>query len=243
MNPSSVRIVLIRPTHGGNIGACARAMKTMGLDALWVVAPETAIDDEARAMATHAVDLLERAVRVPDLETALADCRYVMGTSARPRRLGCPVLRPREAAPVLVNESRAGPVALLFGQERTGLTNEELDHCHAVVSIPANPDFPSLNLAAAVQIMAYEIRLVLGSIQPVPTEPEEGPVVRPTREDMDRFYDHLERVMIESQFLDPAKPRFLMRRLKRFFNRANPDDNELNILRGILTAVERWRRP
>ncbi len=242
MNPSSIRIVLIRPTHGGNIGAGARAMKTMGLDSLWVVAPETGIDEEAEAMATHAVDLLERAVLVPDLEAVLADCRYVMGTSARPRRLGCPVLPPREAAPTLVNESRAGPVALLFGQERTGLTNEELDHCHAVVSIPANPDFPSLNLAAAVQIMAYEIRLALVSAPSSPVSSGD-PVLRPTREDMDRFYDHLERVMVESRFLDPAKPRFLMRRLKRFFNRANPDENELNILRGILTAVEQWRRP
>lgn len=217
-------------------------MKTMGLDSLWVVAPETGIGEEAEAMATHAADLLERAVLVPDLETALADCRYVMGTSARARRLGCPVLSSREAAPTLVNESRHGPVALLFGQERTGLTNEELDHCHAVVSIPANPDFPSLNLAAAVQIMAYEIRLAMGSVQPPPVEPEERGA-RPTREDMDRFYDHLERVMVETRFLDPAKPRFLMRRLKRFFNRANPDENELNILRGILTSIEQWRRP
>jgi TrmH family RNA methyltransferase len=241
MSPSSIRVVLIRPTHAGNIGACARAMKTMGLESLWLVAPEAGIDAEARAMAAHATDLLERAAVARDLEAALADCRWVIGTSARTRRLGCPVISPRDAAGQLVAEGRHGPVALLFGQERTGLTNEELDRCRAVVSIPANPDYPSLNLAAAVQILAYEVRLALLAAE---AEAGEGEIpARPRQEDLERFHEHLERVLIQTQFLDPEKPRFLMRRLRRFFNRADPDENELNILRGILTSVERLRRP
>ena len=240
---SDIRIILIRPTHDGNIGACARAMKTMGLSSLWLVAPQTRVGEPAYAMAAHADDLLHQAVIVPDLETALADCRYVVGTSARPRRIEWPALDPREAARQLVERGRDGSVALLFGQERTGLTNEELDRCQAVVSIPANPDYPSLNLAAAVQILAYEIRLSALAGERRDEEGGDDAQARSTREDMQRFYEHLERVMIETRFLDPAKPRFLMRRLTRLFNRAQPDENELNILRGILTSVERLRRP
>jgi len=239
MTLSSIRVVLLRPTHAGNIGACARAMKTMGLGSLWLVAPEADIDASARAMATHADDLLDQAHIVDTLDEALKDCHFVAGTSARSRRIEWPTVQPREGARLLIDRGYGGPVALLFGQERTGLTNDELDRCQTLISVPANPDYPSLNLAAAVQILAYELRLAFLSQSAIVATgvDEAGP--RPSREDMRRFFEHLERVLIETDFLDPAKPRRLMRRLTRLFNRADPDENELNILRGILTAVER----
>lgn len=232
---TDVRIVLVRPTHPGNVGAAARAMKTMSLENLWLVAPLRFPGPEASAMAAGAEDVLDRAQVVDSLDAALADCHTVYGTSARSRRIGWPTLDPREAAQRLTTAAQQGPAALLFGQERTGLTNAELDRCQALIQIPANPAYSSLNIASAVQILAYELSRAAASTSETPrvTDP------LATQAELQRLYRHLEDVLVRLEFLDPANPRLLMRRLVRLFNRASPDQNEVNILRGILTAVER----
>jgi len=247
----AVHIVLSRPTHPGNVGAVARAMKTMHLDSLRLVAPHRFPAPEADAMAAGAEDILERARIFDTLDEAVRDCPLVIGTSARPRRIGWPTLTPSEAAGRALAEAAGGnAVALVFGQERTGLTNQELDRCHAVVAIPANPAYSSLNLAGAVQILAYE--LLQAGLSALPPRGEGHDNGRPaasalsgsppaTPEQLDHLYRHLEQVLVEIQFLDPANPRLLMRRLRRLFNRAALDQNELNILRGILTSVQRHR--
>jgi TrmH family RNA methyltransferase len=237
---ANIRIVLVRPTHPGNIGATARAMKTMGLSALQVVAPQRFPDPEATAMAAGAEDVLDAARVCASLDEAIGDCVRVIGTSARGRHIAWPQLRPDQCAQQLLGDAAAGPVALLFGQERTGLLNEELDRCHYMTSIAANPAYPSLNIASAVQILAYEIyRAYLASAISTTAVPPESAAV--TAADLQRLYAHLETVLIDVGFLDPANPRLLMRRLTRLLNRAGLDANEYNILRGILTAVEQVR--
>lgn len=233
-----LRIVLVRPTHPGNIGAVARAMKTMALRRLYLVAPENFPSPIATDRAVGAHDVLEATKVCASLDEAITGCHCVIGTTARQRRIEWPVLAPEQAARRLVDESGRGPVALLFGQERTGLLNEELDRCQAVVTIPADPNYSSLNLASAVQILAYEIyRASSGATLPSAPE-QERPV---GSEQMRLFYEHLETVLKQITFLDPNNPRLLMRRLMRLFNRAGLDENELNILRGILTAVQQYR--
>ncbi|MDA8362748.1 MAG: RNA methyltransferase [Gammaproteobacteria bacterium] len=237
---SNIRVVLVRPTHPGNVGAAARALKNMGLRQLVLVAPSGYPHAEARARAAGADDVLD-AVRVfATLEQAIAGCRLVVGTSARVRSIAWPSLDPRAAAVQVIEESAQGEVALVFGAERTGLTNEQLDRCHYTVSIPADPEFSSLNLACAVQIMAYEIwyeasRAAANSSGDAAAGPDAQPA---SSEDLERFYAHLEEVLVQIRFLDPDNPRKLMRRLMRLFNRSRPDSNEMNILRGILTAVQ-----
>ncbi len=230
-----IRIILLETSHPGNIGAVARAMKNMGLEDLWLVAPKSFPDEEASARASGADDLLARATVVDDLDESLADCGFVAAVSARSRSLAWPCRTAREAAPELVEMSGKAPVALLFGREKYGLTNDELERCHVSISIPANPDYASLNLAMAVQILAYEIRLARdGDRAPdIATDPPPA-----TAADMLRFYEHFEEVLLENGFLDPDNPRLLMRRLRRLFNRAIPDENEINILRGVLSAVQ-----
>jgi TrmH family RNA methyltransferase len=217
----------------------------MGLADLRLVAPEASpADPEARARAAGALDLLERAQLHATLDEALADCRLVVALSARRRHVEWPILDPRRAAERLVRTAERGArAALVFGPERSGLTNEDLDRCHFVVSIPADPAYPSLNLAAAVQIMAYE--LFCASERTVGGRPS-GCVKRQPAEHayLQAFYAHLERVMVEAGFLDPDNPRLIKRKLVRLFNRAQPDRDELDILRGMLTAIEqRLRRP
>jgi TrmH family RNA methyltransferase len=236
---TNIRIVLLRPTHPGNIGGAARAMKNMGLASLTLVAPEQFPHPEATARAAGAADVLERARVCETLDDALQGCHLVIGASARERRIEWPPLAPPEGAAMLRAGARRGPVALLFGQERTGLMNEELDRCRFVVTVPTDPRYPSLNLACAVQILVYEI---YGAGSRVPDLPHDGhgePAA--TVEETRLFYHHLEQVLTEINFLDPANPRLLMRRLVRLFNRAELDRNELNILRGILTAVQRTK--
>jgi TrmH family RNA methyltransferase len=174
----------------------------------------------------------------------LADCQLVIGTSARDRRIPWPMLAPDEAAGRLVQEAAAKEVAVLFGRERTGLTNDELDRCQLLVNIPTDPDFASLNLAAAVQVMAYEIRRA-GLREPTRPRDTAAMLGEPLANaaDLQRFYEHLEATMVEIGFLDPANPRLLMRRLVRLFNRVELTTNEVNILRGILTAVSRYHGP
>ncbi|MBE9515905.1 MAG: RNA methyltransferase [Proteobacteria bacterium] len=232
----AIRVVLVCPTHPGNIGAAARAMKTMGVTDLALVQPKHFPSDEADARASGASDVLEQARVFDSLDQAIADCSLVVGSSARSRHIGWPTWLPDECATELLAATAKGPVALVFGRERTGLTNEELDRCHAMVSIPANPGFSSLNLGSAVQLLCYEMRRAAGATLPVRESAEEKTA---TREQMELFYEHLQSTLVETEFLDPAQPKLLMRRLQRLFNRAQPDERELNILRGILTSVER----
>jgi TrmH family RNA methyltransferase len=233
MASPSVRFVLFEPTHPGNIGAAARAMKTMGFSELVLVNPAAHPDPQARARASGALDVLEAASVADSLARAIAGCGLVIGASARHRRLGMPEMDPRTCAAEVLRAAAAKPVALVFGPERSGLSNAELDLCQGIVYIPANPEYSSLNLAAAVQLIAWELREAQGVTieSPPPEAPPAG------AEDMDLFYEHLERVLLASGFLDTGNPRNLMRRLRRLFNRARLDQNELNIMRGILAAL------
>lgn len=238
MNLTNIKVVLVEPTHAGNIGAVARAMKNMGIFHLSLVGPVEYRTPEAIARAAGAEDVLTTATVYASLDAAVADCIFVLGTSARPRRIAWPLLSPPAAARNLLQEAEHGPGALVFGRERTGLTNAELDRCHALSTIPANPDFSSLNIACAVQVMTYELFSAANTNN---TEVGGSVLAREpvSQDEMRRFYEHLERVLVETEFLDPNNPRKLMRRLQRLFNRARLDQNELNILRGILTAVQR----
>ncbi len=233
---SRIRVVLVEPTHPGNVGATARAMRTMGLERLVLVAPREFPSEEAWARASGAEEVLERARVVATLDEALAGCGLAVGTSARRRSLAWPGREPRAAAAEAVAAAAAGTeVAFVFGRERTGLTNAELDRCQALLTIPTVPDFRSLNVAAAVQVVAYELHLAARGAPPA-EPPAEPPA---TADELESFYGHLERVMVRVGFLDPDNPRRLMRRMRRLFARARPERTELNILRGILTAVER----
>lgn len=231
-------MVLVATTHPGNIGAAARAMLTMGLTRLTLVKPRLFPDDEATRRAAGAEQVLENAVVVETLEQAVADCSWVVATSARPRHLGDEPLQPTEAATRLVDAAQIADVALVFGAERTGLTNEELDYCQARTLVPANPGYSSLNLAAAVQLYAWELRKAAIAVPRVSPKDGHPWYVPPTHEQTENLYEHLERVLLATGFLDPENPRLLMRRLRQLINRARPDLNEVNILRGILTSVE-----
>lgn len=233
MSSESVRFVLFEPTHPGNVGACARAMKTMGFSELVLVNPACQIDDQARARSSGAVDVLTNARIEATLGDALEGCGYVVGASARRRRLSWPELNPRECAAAVAEKPGDSLAAIVFGPERAGLTNAELDRCNALVYIPSNPEYNSLNLAMAVQVIAYELRMA----QDIDTRPDEFEAPPASAEDIELFYQHLERVLLSSGFLNPDNPRTLMRRLRRLYNRAGLDQNELNIMRGILSAV------
>ena len=225
--------MLFEPTHPGNVGACARAMKTMGFHELVLVNPACDIDGQARARSSGALDVLLDARIVATLGDALEGCGYVLGASARRRRLSWPELNPRECAASVAQKPGDTPAAIVFGPERAGLTNAELDRCNALVYIPSNPDYNSLNLGMAVQVIAYELRMARN----VDSRPDEFDAPPASAEDVELFYQHLERVLLSSGFLNPDNPRTLMRRLRRLYNRAGLDQNELNILRGILSAV------
>lgn len=237
--PLPVRIVLVGTSHPGNIGAVARAMKTMGLQRLVLVAPKEFPAKEASARAAGAVDVLESARVCADLDEALAGASFVVGASARLRSLAWPSMAPREAAARIVAETGSGEAAVVFGRENSGLTNEELARCHALLHIPTAPALGSLNLAMAVQVVAYELFLASGA---APALPPDRAQPAATAEEMEKFYEHLEAALIAAKFLDPDNPRHLMRRLRRLFNRAQPDSNEVNILRGILVALASGRR-
>jgi len=232
--PRHIRIVLVETSHPGNIGAAARAMKTMCLDQLVLVNPVEFPHAEASARASGAADLLERAQVVTSLDAALAGCTLVAGTSARRRALGPSALTPQECVRKLMAVSTDQDVAVVFGRERTGLTNEETDRCHYLMHVPANPDYASLNLAAAVQVIAYEfMRAREMSGTAAASESRFA-----TAEEMEGLYAHLETAARDAGFLDPANPKHLMRRLRHLFNRARPDPSEVNILRGLLNALQ-----
>lgn len=231
----SIRFVLVETSHPGNIGAAARAMKTMGYTELVLVSPVHFPHPDAIARATGADDVVTTARVCASLDAALAGCEFVLGASARQRSIAWPAHTPRSAAERVAGEYRGRQVAVVFGRERTGLDNAELERCHALVTIPANPDFSSLNIAAAVQVIAYELRVATLGCADAPFDPG-GRLA--TADELEHLYAHLERVMRDTGFLDPERPRHLMRRLRRLFNRARLDENELNILRGLLASIE-----
>ncbi|MCD6039173.1 MAG: trmJ [Gammaproteobacteria bacterium] len=237
----NIRIVLVNTSHPGNIGAAARAMKTMGLEALYLVSPQLFPHPKATEMATGASDVLENAIRVETLAEAIADCHLIVGTSARSRTIPWPMLSPREFAEKAIQEAGTAKVAVIFGREQSGLTNEELHCCHFHLQIPCNPTYTSLNIAAAVQVIAYELRMA--SLEEGKTQAEwDYPFA--TAAEAQGFYEHLERMLIAVDFLNPKVPRQLMTRLKRLFHRARPDTMEINILRGILGAIDKkYNRP
>ncbi len=236
----NIRIVLVNPSHPGNVGGVARAMKTMNLTSLVLVNPKRYPDAEAAQRAVGAEDVLERARIVGRMSEGVGDCSLVVGTTARTRSVVWPALTPAAAADRLLDQAADGPVALVFGCERTGLSNREVELCHFLVHIPTNPEFTSLNLASAVQLLAYELFLRTQST-PARTV-EEFPLA--TMEQMRLFYEHLETVLDDISFPKAHPPTRLMRKLKRLFNRAQPTHEEIQLLRGILTAVrESARRP
>ncbi len=240
MNFENIRIVLVNTTHPGNIGGVARAMKNMGLSRLYLVAPVKFPDEQAVWRAASAADLLETAVIVPTVEEAIADCQFVVGTSARERRIPWPLLDPRQCAKRIDTVSAKEQVAVMFGREDRGLTNEELQLCNLHLNIPTSDAYSSLNLAMAVQIVCYELRMLL--VQPAlpVSEDEQWDTPFATVENLERFYVHLEQALSDIEFLDPAAPRQLMARLRRLYGRVRLDEMELNILRGILTETQKW---
>ena len=240
---NSLRIVLVGTQHPGNIGSAARAMKTMGLSRLMLVAPLRFPDREAYALAAGANDLLEAAEIHPSLQSAVADCHLVFATTARRRTVPMPELTPREGAQRLLIAQSMGEVALVFGRERTGLENEELQLCHAAICIPANPEYSSLNLAAAVQVLAYELRVALleqaPPAVPPPFDPDELPAVHG---EMESFFVHLGALLDDIEFHKGKAPDMVTQRLRRLFLRARPDPRELRILRGIFSDTQRLLR-
>lgn len=236
----TIRIVLVGTTHPGNIGAAARAMKNMGQSDLVLVNPRHFPHEEAAARASGASDILDNATVVSTLAEALTDCVYVAGASARSRTINWPSMGPRDCAERMISEREHGKVAAVFGPEKSGLNNDDLDLCHTLLTIPTDPGFSSLNLAMAVQVLTYELR-VASMLDEGPVFETEAPPA--STDEMEHFYAHLESVLNDIGFLDPDNPRHLMRRLRRLFIRTRPDKNEVNILRGILTAVDRKGRP
>jgi len=236
---NNIRIVLIQTSHPGNIGSAARAMKTMGLSELYLVKPKKYPDEQAVAMSSNATDILDNAIVVESLEDALVNCHLVLGTSARHERtLRWDILEPRESGERLVTEAKKGKVAVIFGRESSGLSNDELALCHFLVHIPTNSEYSSLNLASAVQILSYECRIadIANATNESDKDEDEGVV---TADMMEGFYKHLEKAMIDSEFLDPENPRHLMTRLRRLYGRLRVTPSELNILRGMLSAFQK----
>ena len=238
MSPN-IRIVLVEPSHPGNIGAVARAMKNMALEDLVLVRPKQFPHSEATARASGADDILERAHVVGSVAEALAGCGFVAATTSRDRDQNFRVVDVRDAAERLVAEARRAPAAVLFGAERTGLTNDDIEAAHVLVRIPANASYLSLNLAMAVQLVAYELFRASGAkVVQLPTD-----VPLATPEEMERLYVHLAQVMEEVDFRDRTQSGTnLMARIRRFLQRAELDQNEVNILRGLLTATQNRRR-
>ena len=247
----TVRIVMVETTHPGNIGAAARAMHTMGLADMRLIRPAQFPHVEATARASGAGDILSAARVCDSLDEALAGATLVVGTSARQRRIPWPCLSPRQFADQVADRAGNEQVAILFGREDRGLTNDELQRCNFHVAIPANPDYGVLNVASAVQLLCYELRLALvgdeeGGVAPrrsrrhqleLPPLTWDAPPA--DNAEMEHFFGHLERLIIDSGFLDPANPAQVMTRLRRLFLRARPDKMEISTLRGVLTSLEK----
>ena len=244
-NFDNVSIVLVNTSHPGNIGACARAMKNMGFSKLTLVQPEDFPSGVAVGRAVSAIDILENAVVVDTLQDAVADCALVIGASARSRRIPWPMLSPKQTARKITAENKQNKAALVFGREDAGLNNDELQLCHFHVQIPADPTYSSLNLAAAVMVICYELRKLALAENDGGESAEDDfwDQEKATGRQVEHFYEHLERVMIAINFHDPKNPRQLMQRMRRLFSRIRIDVMEMNILRGILSNIELNIRP
>lgn len=236
----AIRIVLVNTSHTGNIGSAARAMKTMGLKHLYLVDPVSPPDGKSHALAAGATDVLSKAIVVSTLEEAIADCGLVVGTSARSRTLSWPMLDSRECGAKFIEEAPKHPVALVFGRESSGLKNEELQQCHYHVCIDANPEYSSLNLAAAVQTLCYEIRMhhIAKQRAPYINRPQ---VVQeyPLAKELENFYEHFESTFLQAGFVRAKHPGAIMSKVRRMFNRTRLESQELAILRGVLSAVDK----
>lgn len=234
---SCIRIVLVRTSHPGNIGSAARAMKNMGIHSLALVAPKRFPDPEAEALASGADDVLAAARVFDTLPEAIGDCVAAYALSARMREWGPENLAVREAAPAALSDTSGGPVAFVFGNEASGLTNDELLACQRHVRIPTDPAWSSLNLSQAVQVVAYELRMAATA----GAMPSGRPEPLATVADLEALYAHLEQVSMESGFLDPANPGRLRDRWRRLFARARPEREEVNIIRGLIRALLKRR--
>lgn len=236
----AIRVVLVNTSHTGNIGSAARAMKTMGLEHLYLVDPVSAPDGKSHALAAGATDVLANATTVATLEEAIADCGLVVGTSARSRTLSWPMLDSRECGAKLIEEAAKYPVALVFGRESSGLTNEELQQCHFHVCIDANPNYSSLNIAAAVQTLCYEIRMHYLAQQRAPFADRDDEIAEyPLSEELENFYTHFEKTFLAAGFVRAKHPGAIMSKVRRMFNRTRLESQELAILRGMLSAVDK----
>ncbi|WP_410677925.1 tRNA (cytosine(32)/uridine(32)-2'-O)-methyltransferase TrmJ [Avibacterium paragallinarum] len=234
----NIRIVLVETSHSGNIGSAARAMKTMGLSQLYLVAPKQTVDEQAIALAAGADDVVKNAVIVPTFDQAVADCELVIGTSARLRHLQSTLLEPRACAEKAVAFAKQHKVAIVFGRERIGLTNEELLKCRYHLTIPANPDYSSLNLAMAVQLICYELRMAWLEENKKDVDLSLSSIENtyPTAQELEYFFAHTERLYQQLGFIQNQG---VMQKLRRLYLRAEVEKNELNILRGMLSAVEK----
>ena len=236
---NNIRIVMINTTHPGNIGAAARALKNMGLSQLVLVDPKEYPTAKATWRAAGAADILDNIVIVSTLDEAIEGCGLVVGTSARERRIPWPLLTPRECADRSWAEAEQHPVAIVFGREDRGMTNEELQKCHYHVHIPANPEYSALNIAAAIQVICYEIRMsALAPADGTALRFDDWDVPRAKPQALEHYFEHLEETLAQLSFLDPDNPRQTVTRLRRLFNRIRMDEMELSILRGMLTSIQ-----
>ncbi len=249
MSLNNIRIVMINTSHPGNIGAAARVMKNMGLTRLYLVNPKQFPNYEATAMASGADDLLSQAIVCSSFEEALEGCRLVLGTTARERKIQHEFVNARDAGVLSISESQQHEVALVFGRERTGLTNDEIGLCHKLINIPTNPDYSSLNVASAVQIVSYEVMMSLHLLNQENVglnanqnelDTEESADYA-SSENMERFYEHLQQTLIEIDFLHLEQSPQLMPKLRHIYNRIRLKQEELNILRGILSKTQKLK--
>lgn len=230
-----IQIILVETSHTGNIGSAARAMKTMGITNLRLVAPQKNIDEQAISLAAGAKDILDNVQIYSDFDSAIADCHLVIGTSARLRHLQNSLISPRDAADLVIQQATQGKIALVFGRERVGLTNEELLKCQYHLYFPTNPEYGSLNLAMAVQLACYEVRNAWLAQQDNPIHIESKDY--PSAESLEHFFQHTEKLYTQLGFI---RNEGVMRKLRRLYQRAKLENNELNMLRGMLTAVEKY---
>jgi TrmH family RNA methyltransferase len=239
MKLQNIRIVMIGTTHPGNIGAAARAMLNMGIERLALVDPQCPIGDVAYSRASGANHVLDNRETYADLGAAVADCSLVIATTARRRSLAWPELDPGEMAERIFALDDSSQVALVFGREHSGLSNDELHLCNQMVCIPTNPQFSSLNVAAAIQVICYEI--YRGQASPPEEVAAEGDDISASSGELEGYFEHLQRVLRDLSFANPRQPSLVMQRLRRLYLRAQLSRNEVNILRGILSAVEKSR--
>jgi TrmH family RNA methyltransferase len=246
-----IRIVMVNTSESGNIGAAARAMKTMGFSRLSLVGPKDFPSAKATARASGAADILQRAQLYDSLDDAIAECTLVVGTSTRLRTIPWPVLNPRAFAHLVSQESADADIAVVFGREDAGLTNEELRKCHYHLCIPGNPEYAVLNVAAAVQVICYELRMTCLLDTDAGSAPQEGEMLLSTTRwdaplctlsEMEGFFQHFEQALLDMEFFDPTEPRNIMPRLRRLYCRTRLDRLEMNLMRGVLTRMQQWVR-